>query len=574
MGQPARGVEIREGAGTTFARGASLAGARPRSRWAPPLLAWAMALAVGACGSEGGGKTHGDDDPAHRTSDAGDARNPDDGDSSEDGGMPGGGNNTGDDSGARTQCDCAHGTCERVADPETGDEMQRCVCDRGWTGAGCDACATGYDGEDCASCAEGFFGSLSDPNLCNPDPCVGDPCNGNGSCSLTSDPTGIDVATCACSEGRSGDHCELCAAGYEGESCEQCALGYSRDAAGACVVSACASVSCGAHGTCTDQAGQGVCSCDAGWKGAACDACAEGFLPEQGHCVPGPCLGVDCGDGTCFDATGVAACLCPRGYTGDGCDSCASGFIEVASGDATVCANVLPVTDLRLVAQYDAAAPGTFDLTGDRIDGWNISRGYGVLWPESKGTRPRYTLLPPAVQFSGQEWMSSPSKVIRTGSNYTVFLVATWKPDAGRQTLIDTVYVADSPDYREAYSLDALDVNTVRFRHRGPHDAQSDVVTSTSFNANSGRQLIILRRGLLGNSHVITLSNGTTTAAAPSPGGTFQGDVMHYVGRCHGEGNQTCALQGNIHELIFYEGAMTTEQLDSIEAYLREKWSL
>jgi hypothetical protein len=77
------------------------------------------------------------------------------------------------------------------------------------------------------------------------------------------------------------------------------------------------------------------------------------------------------------------------------------------------------------------------------------------------------------------------------------------------------------------------------------------------------------------NSHAVTLSNGTNTASAASPGGKFTAEVETLIGRRQGEEvGHFCPLEGSIHEMMFYEGAMTVAEIDSIEAYLREKWSL
>lgn len=468
---------------------------------------------------------------------------------------------------------CVNGSPVTDVDPSSGEEMRLCACDRGFAGDACDECATGYGGERCDECADGFFGSATDSSICNADPCVNNPCLAGGTCELAPGPTGFDVAVCTCYPNRSGEACDTCAEGYEGVDCELCANGYVRDDAGSCVIQVCAGVDCGEHGTCADRDGSPVCLCDEGWTGEACDACAPGYQLDYNQCVLDACLGVECGHGECTAVTGVPLCLCETGYAGESCDVCADGY--VMSGRPASCQNVLPVADERLVSQFDAAAPGTFLIEDARVRRWYGSQGDGLLWAETANQRPDYHLLPPSVSFNGSgQYLRSPQKLIKTGDNYSVFVVASWASNGARQAILDSYYTL--ADAEEAYSLEATSATTVRFRHRGVNDAQSDSVELNGFDAAKGRQLVIMRRVPLGGGHVLSLSNGTKTTTAPTSTSNFGDDnIQVMVGRCL-ELNTTeyCYLKGNVNEVLVFEGAMNTQELESVTDYLRVKWGL
>ncbi len=492
---------------------------------------------------------------------------------SDDGGIADGAADAGDPGDAGDACGCLRGDCTETRN-EAGEAVFICDCGRRFAGETCGECAEGYTGEDCRACDTGYFGGVADETFCFPDPCVGDPCNAHGTCRVVSDRTGVDVAACTCDSAHVGDTCLECAPGYEGGDCERCATGYSSDGTG-CVESACVGTDCGRRGECIDRAGTPVCVCQTGWSGDDCDGCSLGYVLEGGECVPDLCVGVDCGPGSCITPTGPALCDCPSGYTGAACDECASGFTLTTVSGVTACRNVNPVVGFRLTAAYDAADVSSFvtDAMG-RVESWYGSPGrlWDVGVPLSQ--KPRYLLLPPSVEFDGvNDFIGSARPMLRDGDEYTIFIVASWNPASGRQTLLDSQYVVGGQ--LEAFSVDAVSRSAVRFRHRGFGDETADVVTGYHFDAAAGRQLIMVRRAPFLSGTTLTVSNGTDETTIVSTTTAFGEQQLSSLGRClYLEGDGDCELDGRFHELLSYEGPLTTGQRAAIAAYLREKWSL
>ncbi len=96
--------------------------------------------------------------------------------------------------------DCSDGPCLRGRCEEGGAEGgDVCVCDAGYAGLRCDACAEGYEalGLDCVPLGSG----------CDDSPCV------YGTCRIRD-----GEAVCDCAAGYAGRLCDRCAAGYRPEA--------------------------------------------------------------------------------------------------------------------------------------------------------------------------------------------------------------------------------------------------------------------------------------------------------------------------------------------------------------------
>lgn len=111
---------------------------------------------------------------------------------------------------------CIADPCDAVECGEQGscgnvDDDAVCLCDLGWAGASCNACADGYVGAACDSCDTGY--SSDGAGGCVPDVCVGKDC-ANGTCAFEPPAS----AVCECDTG-------WAVAGEDG-SCSVCALGY------------------------------------------------------------------------------------------------------------------------------------------------------------------------------------------------------------------------------------------------------------------------------------------------------------------------------------------------------------
>jgi len=181
-----------------------------------------------------------------------------------------------------------------------------CVCDEGWAGAKCDACAGGYH-------EDGEGGCVKDTE------CTVTTCSGHGECAVVE-----GVPTCTCAISYAGPNCGVCADGYQ-----------DNDIDGLCLPACMATSNCG-HGQCSDVSGVALCQCETGWDGAACDECAPGYHDEDGACVADTgCTDTTCGGhGTCDASTGDPVCTCDTGYTGSFCQDCAENYQD-NDGDNT-----------------------------------------------------------------------------------------------------------------------------------------------------------------------------------------------------------------------------------------------
>ena len=207
-----------------------------------------------------------------------------------------------DDGVCRESCATAAPECGFGACDDAGGEAT-CVCDKGYTGSDCIACAVGYQDLD-----------------------------GDGTCESACALAGLDCGdNGVCDESTGSIEC-VCVDGYVGEVCDECAEGWQDlDEDGECLPT-CAEggLECGDHGSCKDDTGVASCSCSEGYAGALCDACAAGWQDndEDGSCAPScPTSGLECGvNGLCADWDGTATCVCSAGYAGDDCVGCAVGF--------------------------------------------------------------------------------------------------------------------------------------------------------------------------------------------------------------------------------------------------------
>ncbi|MBN2495033.1 MAG: hypothetical protein JXR96_10615 [Deltaproteobacteria bacterium] len=198
---------------------------------------------------------------------------------------------------------CGLTTCEGHAHCEDGSGQAVCICDSGYTGAGCSECADGYQDE-----------------------------NGDGSCEPTCATAGLQCGehgTCVISAaGR--PICE-CQTGYTGSSCQLCAAGYQdHDGDGICAADcSTAGLGCSGHSHCDDSSGEAECVCDTGYQGLPdCASCADGYQDSDvnGSCLPScELLGWTCsGHGSCGYEEGQAVCFCDEagGYFPDGQGHC------------------------------------------------------------------------------------------------------------------------------------------------------------------------------------------------------------------------------------------------------------
>ncbi|CAH1785464.1 unnamed protein product [Owenia fusiformis] len=118
--------------------------------------------------------------------------------------------------------DCVFGTCSEAPD-------YKCICDRGWTGEGCDincqcnnrsTCVYGVGqcdncedwtmGTHCQECRPGSYGNAKTSEGCKQCECNGHADNGLDTCNMS-------TGQCYCRDNTHGDHCELCQENYYGD---------------------------------------------------------------------------------------------------------------------------------------------------------------------------------------------------------------------------------------------------------------------------------------------------------------------------------------------------------------------
>jgi hypothetical protein len=170
-----------------------------------------------------------------------------------------------------------HGSCEPDARGEPA-----CVCDQGYAGERCEACAPGFHLGVERIC-------LEDQTCFEQDV---DPCGRHGTC--RDDAGGV---TCQCDPGYEGARCNLCVTGYgrdEFSECLQLVLARGGDARP--LSQGCGDTTCNGHGQCKELQEGLACECFPGYRGARCSACIEGYVLRGDRCVADlPCEASACG---------------------------------------------------------------------------------------------------------------------------------------------------------------------------------------------------------------------------------------------------------------------------------------
>ncbi|KAI1731321.1 laminin EGF domain-containing protein [Ditylenchus destructor] len=172
--------------------------------------------------------------------------------------------------------------------------LERCVCQKGYSGDRCETCDVGFFGEPlqpggtCEPCFCSNNNDLNEDGACNP---------------------------------RTGD-CALCEGNTDGRRCEYCKEWYYGDAVTAKNCTECKCDQCGSY-ECDNILGQ--CQCHPLVEGSDCSRCAEnawGFDSCRG-CRPCNC-GAAASNSQCDLKTGQCACM--PGAGGQFCERCEHGY--------------------------------------------------------------------------------------------------------------------------------------------------------------------------------------------------------------------------------------------------------
>jgi len=233
------------------------------------------------------------------------------------------------------------------------------------TSSGC-VCNTGFSGPTCEACAPGYYNYPS-CQFCNAETT----CSGNGSCN--------SAGFCSCEIGFGGTSCAICSANYYGyPTCHFCS----------------ASITCNGHGACTST---GSCACQPGFTGPGCDVsvgpaitclnqpvavpdtattCTACPAPSQIYSVQDPTAkctvqpacpyapGTTSVAVSCTSATGTTSAVCPLQVTEstpqlqcpDVTVAC-TGVLPSAPQGASVCSTAATSCALNTGSAWVAGAP-------------------------------------------------------------------------------------------------------------------------------------------------------------------------------------------------------------------------
>ncbi len=481
-----------------------------------------------ACGDDGGSSGKGLDDAGTGTEGDLDAGDSSDGGPTEDGGhLPS--NDGGGGCAAGTQDHDGDGKCAPAcaADVACGagecnDSSGAivCVCQPGFTGDACDTCAPGHEGDDCATCRDGYVPSTLRQGACIEDPCADVECGMHGSCAVTD-----DAASCGCDVGWGGDACNVCADGYEG---------------------------------------------------ALCDACADGYQePNQLEfsCVADACLSTDCGNGTCAFDGQDATCKCDKGWAvGEtGCDVCALGYLAKDGG----CVLELPVQNSKLMLWLDAGKNVVSDKDG--VYAWQSRTGTSVALQGTAASRPKVLSAGGVtfVSFDGVDDFMSIASLELDEPTYSLFVAARPSKTAGEQGLIGGVNPS-KPTHHGLILRSQLNATRIQYLHRAPFAL---VGTAGSIAADGFPtvglpqpfQIITAERRNLEDGLYQVIRGGDNTQTFPTDQPAFSDPMRMFVGSRTATLNR---LEGDIGEIILYNGTISEAERDAVEAYLKARWKV
>ncbi len=487
-----------------------------------------LALLLAACGGDSGGKKGGDS-PGGEGADAGTTSGGNDdnqSDAKKDGGvsddptacMQGQQDNDGDGACAAAcseSVECGAGSCNDT----TGSTL--CVCDVGYTGDACDACATGHEGDGCGTCSDGYVASTLREGSCIADPCAGVECGIHGTCEVSD-----DAALCACDVGWAGDSCNTCDTGYEGAACDQCAADYQAGPSGGCIADACVSTDCG-NGTCSFDGVEASCKCDKGFAGDACDVCALGYLMKKGACV-----------------------------------------LE------------LPVQNDELALWLDATSTADINAAvGEAVYLWRSRAGSpapiaGQPTPDSAPTLVTAGGVT-FVRFDGTDDFLKIEDLVLDQASYSLFIAARPSKSKGDQGIVGGVSNANAT-HHGLFVRSRSNAAQVQYLHRSPFAATGTAGSLTADGYPTAGliqpfQIITAERRGNGAGISQILRGGSSEVTAVTTQTAFAESVDLIVG------SRTASLerlQGDIGEIILYNGTITAAEREEVEAYLQAKWKV
>lgn len=408
--------------------------------------------------------------------------------------------------------DCGSGWC----DVSSGDLL--CICDAGYEGEACDECADGHEGADCGTCSEGYIPSGVFPRTCIQDPCADVDCGFYGDCVVLE-----DTAVCDCENGWTGELCDECAEGYEGDTCATCSDGYQS---------------------------------------------ASQFEPL---CVADACIDTDCGNGTCSFDGADAVCDCTTGWAGEACDSCELGYVQKQDD----CVLELPVQGRRLQLWLDATENVSNTRAGvsawqSRVREINAVQGDASFRPDIV-TAGGATFL----HFDGEDDHLVIGSLLLDSPTYSLFIAARPSKTAGVQGFVGGV----DPDKPNNHGLIVRSQNgagRVQYAHRAPFSltGTDGSIAADGFPTDGlpqPFQIVTVERRNGDEGLMQVIRGGSNEQTFPTDEPAFE-DAMRLILGSRTEASDP--LDGDIGEILLYEGALDEDERAAVEAYLKARWKL
>lgn len=329
----------------------------------------------------------------------------------------------------------------------------------------------------------------------------------------------------------------------------------------------------------------GVDAGSGGGTGEGADSGTSGALTcDDINCGAGACVddgsGPTCVCGDNYAAPDCATCACDTcadGYTGDACDVCGVGYVpSIQIGICEVGLSVKTGLELWL----DADDYETMDVTfqgGYRVAEWaDKVDGSPVFANDTAEARPTWVgdgiNGSSVLKFDGTDDALSALAFegLTAKDAYTIFI-------AGYSTADDNgCFLEGSNGDERGLRARSLVSNRLVFSHDGDFGglANQDVLTSTAatlpVSRESAQVMGFIRSGT-DDVHGIRV-DGAHEELLDSPGGVaFTGALDLEIGNCPTDPG---FLNGYIGEVLVYSRALSAEELEAVETYLRLKWGI